>query len=151
MKINEIVSESFLFELREYINRDVYGAWIQVGSNRVYDVTVKLGHKKFVNNNKELFFPENPNTNTVREYLPLYKGKWVRVVTYKSKMDGGVLGLEGTFNALKNTKRVWMPTVSFIDLVTISLLTNYKDTESRDINNSYEIPRERIKFIQAFQ
>jgi len=127
MRINEII----LNELKEYIDPNSYGAWINIDGT-VVDVPNDYAHHMWLENT----YGEN-STNAD----PFSDG-WVRVAAIYSHASNS-LNIQGHFIDVKKTFKKWWPSVITKREVIIG-------NESEIVALRYKIPEEKNKLLKDF-
>jgi len=125
MKINEII----LNELKEYIDPNSYGAWININGtiNSVNDHTLWL-KKKY---------------GDPYAYDKAFNEGWVRIINY---YDNDI-NLEGKLDNIRKTFKLWWPTAIQKDRVIIEKRQNNATLRTTKI---YLIPKDKNKLLKDF-
>lgn len=117
MKLKEL-----LLELRELLNRNEYGAWIDP-QNKVHPVA-SAGHQLFV---EEYLVDQGYDINQIQELGPdqiyniAFKLGFIRTMHHVVDKTGVVIQIEGNGKALKRAATVLWPTATQPDIQMINI------------------------------
>lgn len=142
MKLHEIV----LLEIREILDRSIYGQWIDSNTGKVHPVHDKFGHDVWL---KEVLYPklgvEYPRDKSVDPYKEAYKHGFVRVAHSRAED----VHVSGFLKDIKKIKRILAATAMQEDVYNVSI--DYMDDSGHYESIRFMFPYERKKFIEFLQ
>lgn len=143
MKLKELI----LLELREILDRSIYGQWVDSNTGQVYPVRDKFGHEVWL---KDVFYPKIgarfPHDTMANDpYQPAYKHGMVRLAHSRP----GDIHVSGFLKDIKKIKRILTATAMQEDVDDISI--DYMDDSGHFESIRFMFPFERKKFIEFLQ
>jgi len=126
MKINEII----LNELKEYIDPNMYGAWINI-DGRIDNV---MDHSKWL---REKYYDSCA-------YALAFEDGWVRIVNGRISLD-----IEGEQENIKKTFKYWWPSAITKNRILIEKRVDASNRMNK-LYKTYKIPEDKAKLLKDF-